>query len=536
MTLCHHSFSIVLELTDWTSMVRTCGCNNSLYIHDCCLIFLYTSEGVVLGCRRNLYIIDDFCVNDKGELEEKPVLLSEQTIKYQVSVGTRKDCQGTPMLCLKVDKLKAEKGQTLPTMRKPSQCQKWPYSSIRELHKRTYQLQSVGVEFFHINGSNFLLVFPSMNQRNQAFDKIMNQDLSEELKDASLSVVQAEAQHGASADATNVGPAAASGAAGNRSIVSTVVNVFTRGITFKKSVTQRWVEGEMSNFAYLMYLNTLAGRTYNDLTQYPVFPWVLSDYTSAELNLNDINVYRDLSKPMGALGATRAAEFQRRYETWDDDIIPPFHYGTHYSMSAGVLYYLIRLEPYTKIALELQGGKFDHADRLFFSVAHAWNLSSSAGGMSDVKELIPEFYSLPEFLCNNNHWDLGGTQKGTVVDDVVLPPWAKGDAKRFIRMHRAALESPYVSAHLHEWIDLIFGYKQKGQAAIDAQNVFYYLTYPGAIDIDAIEDPVERMSTISQINNFGQVRSVQFTSFAAHDNNHYNIITFLYLADSFTTV
>ena len=61
----------------------------------------------------------------------------------------------------------------------------------------------------------------------------------------------------------------------------------------------------------------------------------------------------------------------------------PFHYGTHYSSSAGVLYYLIRLEPYTKIALELQGGKFDHADRLFFSLAHAWNLSSSAGGMSD---------------------------------------------------------------------------------------------------------------------------------------------------------
>lgn len=29
-----------------------------------------------------------------------------------------------------------------------------------------------------------------------------------------------------------------------------------------------------------MYLNTLAGRTYNDYMQYPVFPWVLADYTS----------------------------------------------------------------------------------------------------------------------------------------------------------------------------------------------------------------------------------------------------------------
>lgn len=47
--------------------------------------------------------------------------------------------------------------------------------------------------------------------------------------------------------------------------------------------------------------------------------------------------------------------------------------------------------------------------------------------MSDVKELIPEFYCLPDFLLNSNHWDLGETQKGLMVDDVILPPWAKGD-------------------------------------------------------------------------------------------------------------
>ena len=36
----------------------------------------------------------------------------------------------------------------------------------------------------------------------------------------------------------------------------------------------------MSNFQYLMQLNTLAGRSYNDLMQYPIFPWVLADYDS----------------------------------------------------------------------------------------------------------------------------------------------------------------------------------------------------------------------------------------------------------------
>jgi hypothetical protein len=87
---------------------------------------------------------------------------------------------------------------------------------------------------------------------------------------------------------------------------------------------------------------------------------------------------------------------------------------------------------------------------------------------------------------------LGERQDGTVLGDVVLPEWAHGNASEFIRIHREALESDYVSAHLHLWIDLIFGYKQTGLAAVDADNVFYYLTYEDAVDIDAIEDPIMR--------------------------------------------
>ena len=62
------------------------------------------------------------------------------------------------------------------------------------------------------------------------------------------------------------------------------------------SVTQRWVRGEITNFQYLMALNTLAGRSYNDLMQYPIFPWVLADYGSNqdEPDLNDPASFRDM--------------------------------------------------------------------------------------------------------------------------------------------------------------------------------------------------------------------------------------------------
>jgi len=42
--------------------------------------------------------------------------------------------------------------------------------------------------------------------------------------------------------------------------------------------------------------------------------------------------------------------------------------------------------------------------------------------------------------------------------------------QEFVSKLREALESEYVSQHLHEWIDLIFGYKQRGKEAVLANN------------------------------------------------------------------
>lgn len=106
-----------------------------------------------------------------------------------------------------------------------------------------------------------------------------------------------------------------------------------------------------------------------------------------------------------------------------------------------------------------------------------------------------------------SRFDLGILQlKKERVNDVVLPPWAKSP-EDFIAIHRRALESEYVSQNLNHWIDLIFGYKQKGPKAVEALNVFYYCSYEGAVDLDKISNLVEREAVEGMINNFGQTPS-----------------------------
>ena len=64
---------------------------------------------------------------------------------------------------------------------------------------------------------------------------------------------------------------------------------------------------------------------------------------------------------------------------------------------------------------------------------------------------------------------------------------------------------------MHAWVDLIFGHAQRGQAAREACNVFYYLTYEGAADLDGITDPQQRRvrppCTLRVLCTLGQHRS-----------------------------
>ncbi|CAI5949092.1 unnamed protein product [Closterium sp. NIES-65] len=311
----------------------------------------------------------------------------------------------------------------------------------------------------------------------------------------------------------------------------------------------------------------------------PVFPWVIQDYTSKELDLTNPATFRDLSKvprpfsqipssyfihtskclqysysssstlfqipprvlspclftqvphipthtsprpppsrvqPVGALDAGRLEKFVERYHSFADPIIPKSttarttpapalrHSGGALSAASGALYVS---RP------GLQGGQFDHPDRLFLDVAATWRGVTS--DMSDVKELVRHVKELVRHVKeagesrggsrrvlstgdvhNINGLHLGSTQKGEVIGDVKLPPWASSAAD-FVRKQRAALESEYVSSNLHNWIDSSSGTSRRAREALAAHNVFFYVTYEGAVDIDSITNPVSLLSSLA---------------------------------------
>jgi hypothetical protein len=70
----------------------------------------------------------------------------------------------------------------------------------------------------------------------------------------------------------------------------------------------------------------------------------------------------------------------------------------------------------------MQSGQFDCADRIFYSYYGSWiNATTSP---TDLRELIPDIYTLPEMYINKNNYDYGKTQEKVVVDNVILPQWS----------------------------------------------------------------------------------------------------------------
>ena len=161
-----------------------------------------------------------------------------------------------------------------------------------------------------------------------------------------------------------------------------------------------WKQWKITNYEFLMWMNIYGNRR-----QYPVFPWILNDYNDPlkkeEEDEEEGQTYnlRDMTLPMGMMTINDEAEarkemFIENYETLketaEDGLMKPYYFGSNYSNPIYVCHFLMRIFPFTQIAIELQGSKFDQAERLFLSVENSFKFSLSQ--KTDVRELIPEFF------------------------------------------------------------------------------------------------------------------------------------------------
>ena len=327
--------------------------------------------------------------------------------------------------------------------------------------------------------------------------------------------------------------------------------------------TEDWQNYRISTFEYLMWLNIYGGRSFNDTTQYPVFPWILTDYESNNLS----NKKRDFSLPMGMFTIDKWDLSTKRKEGYleifenslnifednnphfnmktylekgdeyyhsynnkilkmkskeekkyneskgdddydeDDDVYNeiqinqiPYIYGSHYSNPLYISHFLVRIFPFSFISIQIHGTKFDDPGRMFFSIPKTFQCVCTL--KEDLRELIPEFYSVPEIFLNHNKLKLAPKMINLDgeffnINDVILPPWSHNNPSIFVSKMRSFMENN--SENINKWIDLIFGYNQRGENAQSNNNLYMAQTYEKMVKIEEVTNSDFRESLMRLI-------------------------------------
>ncbi|OHS96451.1 hypothetical protein TRFO_37367 [Tritrichomonas foetus] len=239
-------------------------------------------------------------------------------------------------------------------------------------------------------------------------------------------------------------------------------SVFKNFCKNANNATESWISRKMTNFEYLMQINIFSGRSFRDASNYPILPWVITDYTTSAFSLNDIGMFRDLSYPIAAQTPSSRSILHSKF----DENMPACDENAMFMNAPSnptiVAHWLIRMEPFTALHIDSENGRFGFSSRLFKSLEQAieqMQINTSCW------ELTPEFFSQPEVFLNLNQIN------GIGSDDVKMPKWCK-DAFELVYILRKALESEIVSEKLNKWIDLMFGISSSGEEAIERCNVF----------------------------------------------------------------
>ena len=222
----------------------------------------------------------------------------------------------------------------------------------------------------------------------------------------------------------------------NFSIINDPLNIFE-----KNGYKMKYQKGEISNFKYLLLINKYSSRSYKDNNQYLIFPLL---YMDKERKIN-----RDLSKAICLNKSNNEESIQNFKENFESS---GNHFNTHYSTSAYILYYLVRLIPFTFGHIKLQSGNFDAPERMFSSFE---NYLLAMDYSDENRELCPELFSIYEAFINLNHFSLGYIQNDKFLIDDFYSNNENGIFEFIINL-RQRLEK----ANIIPWIDNIFGSNQ----------------------------------------------------------------------------
>lgn len=208
------------------------------------------------------------------------------------------------------------------------------------------------------------------------------------------------------------------------------------------NITKNWCNNKISNFNYLLILNCIAGRKFNCPYNHPIFPWI-SDFQSLNTNLRDLTVSKfRLNKGDPHLDLI--------YQESKSNPTGPYHLTEFLSE---ITYFVYKSRVTSKEIL------CTHVRRQW--VPNEYPISISRLYLWTPEECIPEFFC-DTSIFKSIHDDL---------PDLKVPDWCNGSVDEFVRTHRLLLDSDLVSKKLHHWIDLVFGFKLSGEAAVEAKNV-----------------------------------------------------------------
>ena len=286
-----------------------------------------------------------------------------------------------------------------------------------------------------------------------------------------------------------------------------------------KYLLENYHKGKISNYDYILYLNKYSTRTYNDLSQYPIFPWIINNYEQVKFIFEsisnkaiNINYLRDLNYPICAQTESQRKKVYLNYINEEKEKNFPSHYGTHYSNSAYIFFYLMRINPYSQNLIKLQSFKLEDPDRVFDSFI---DISKALAEGSDNRELIPDILCYIDYFINLNCSYFGFKRDNTLSDDFrmnsFIYPYYTNIISSFINSlfnEKKLLNTKYISERLFNWVDLIFGKNQlpkKEEFLPECYNIYLKCSYEQKFNL---EKKIEKYQNLYNSNKSKKIQYI----------------------------